>query len=628
MSSEMPRQVTPTVKVQGLPGGELRTRPAAEDFGGQAAQALTVAGGKVGDVAHTQRLINADFDAGKADLDYAEKESEAWAKFRATYKGKDADDPVIKQKFQDELRQLREDTATRNGLTDPLARKRYEAMTRRRADNRMSQVSQYAYEQKEKYQEGTMLGYAHESVREARENPYNLDKIGEGIKNVTHFTGAFFAGKEPDTLTNKRIQGQHVAIIEGALNGFMGLKDYNAAKAFLDKPIPGLNGESGAPITPRMILGAKAKHWESTLKEGKANTEGDALAFSTYQASGWNATRTRDVLVGKLNRGEIDQDTYSAAEKALTHHVNARADYVDKDLAVDVSAAWNIYNNKGLPALMASGELWSRLSKTQWAHYFKVLDQKDDKAERNPEAMLGWNAWFYNESPDKLLKMTPEQFTKKMLELGLSKDQMEVASHDVKVLQAQKNPMRTQQQSSVMKTAMYEFAVKLGHEWDISNPEQSMAHRENWPEEDRAAFNYALGQIRILYDNWAKTHTRGELGPDFKEYNSWIKDLTDNIHKPPGVSRSWKEWAKENLLSIPATEPAMVGRAREAVKTDRAEAVKGAVRMPKPGEEIPEMTDEQRAAIIRDLKEMGGDISPENVQATYEALVRAKAEIK
>ena len=563
----LPEQIEPTVAPTGIQGGTLQTYVRPEQIGGQVARGLQEAGAATGDIAHRQRLLNADFQAVEADHEFVKRETDEWEKFKTKYKPNELKDHL--PEYQASLESLGQKVLQDMGIKDPLAQKAYLTMTRRRQDFRMAHAIEYAGDQNEKWMDNEAQGSVDKAALNAQTRPppmradgsFDTRDLGLDLSEMAHLYGTRLEQHMPADKAAEKVHEAQIKVIESALGGFVGNDQVREGKAFLDAPIAGVTDAQGVQLTPRRILGARALTWENKLKERHAEKVGDVLGLAVMQATGMNSLKAEQELQRRAalpedNPDHIDAQTLKQAVDSVAHYGQVHKDVEAQTIADAEKTVYRAIHNNGdslVGAFKTKEELeaWDLLKDTN----FKERLRNELRKDENPDgiAMARFTEYLVNNT-EEASKMSVAQLEKKARELGATQSQMTHIGARIEHFISQKDPERRRQAATQAMQAHADLFESLGKPYDAAHPEQNKWSNWSDPLERKAA---ALWEQKFFewQGKWEREH-KGAAPPD-EEYEKFKASLLQRVPAPPGTFH-WRVWETP-------TEPRILQMARQSL---------------------------------------------------------------
>lgn len=306
---ELPVLTTPTVEVQGIPGGTSQAHITGQ-VGRELGQGVLELGKRM---QAAQALASAD----AADLKAADSLSEQQAEFRQL-KGNIT--PAQEKAHIDKMEKTRAEIGAEMSTkfyNSPMSEALYKQQSRRRLEGMIAQSRYHAESERQKYVVG-VAKLRHEDVMNRL--PDLASDPGKWLELVQEDTAKNDALGQLLNLSGPELEAHlrtmHKDHVNATMDGLLA-KDPKEAKRFLDAAIPGFG-------TPREVIGGvKGKYWDGKIKEIGGKVDGVKAAESVYAKFGTKKEAGDRELHAMYQRGELDETSLPAAQAQYDRSVQA-----------------------------------------------------------------------------------------------------------------------------------------------------------------------------------------------------------------------------------------------------------------------------------------------------------------
>lgn len=306
---ELPVLTTPTVEVQGIPGGTSQ----AHVTGAQGREL----GAAVSALGQRMQVAQALASADAADLEAAGALGEQQVQFRML-KGNIT--PAQEKAHIDQMEKTRAEIGVKMGekfYNSPMAQTMFKQQSSRRLEGMIAQSRYHAESERQKYVVG-VAKLRHEDVMQrlpdlAADPAKWLELVQEDTaKNDALGQLLNLSGPELEA----HLRTMHKDHVNATMDGLLA-KDPKAAKMFLDADIPGFG-------VPREVIGGvKGKYWDGKIKEIGGKVDGVRAAEDVYARFGTKKEAGDRELHAMYRRGELDEASLPAAQAQYDRSVQA-----------------------------------------------------------------------------------------------------------------------------------------------------------------------------------------------------------------------------------------------------------------------------------------------------------------
>ena len=545
----LPIQTGQTVEVQQAPGPFSTAKFTPDDFGAGIGKGLLGLGQAIQKKEEEDQRLRADFDATNADHEFVKQEAQLWDEFKTKYRPDQYKDKL--SEYQTALERLSPQVMKDSKLSDPIAQKLFHSMTRRRIDYRMAHAAQFAGDASEKWMDNEAMGTVDKGILHAQTQPPKTITTPEGAEIVdtrdlgvdlnaaTRQRMARLSRQMPEDKAAAYVHKDHIAIIEGALNGYAGSEDYKGARAFLDAPIIGVNDADGLPMTPRRVLGARAKVWEGKFKEAGSKKEGDLRGFTFLDEADGDPVAAMEAAKSALklpatDPGHLPEDQRKAAFEAIDNYSGAQQRATHKQNVSDQEIIYAGVHRAGdsLDTFLATmnpeeSKAWIRQQRTGFKEHLIGILKQDEV--RDMTAMLAWSEWV-RDNYERASGMSPKDL------LAAAHDEAKISPTMDKYLVprierflSEKVPARAIGKARQHEIGMSELMHAMGKEYDPARPE--LNRYTNWPNDlERQTAALYEEKLNNWLGNWYGDPNNAKSSmPSPQEFAEFKKGLFERV---------------------------------------------------------------------------------------------------